>query len=453
MIARRLLRQAVTPSYLVLCIVLGGSGQAIWGTLILQLLALTLIAWAVVNPSNRRDGEDFRQLSLIGIAVMSLIGLQLLPLPPELWTRLPGRDVVAAGYGALGEQLPWLPLSLAPGETLSSALFLLPPIAIIVTVMRLDARRVSWASDAIVAATILSVILGYLQVSTRSAGWYLYAITNIGSAVGFFANRDHMGTLLVIAIPFIAIFLADGFGRERRQSLAILSAGFSAGLAVLAGIAMNGSLAAVILAFPVIAGSTLLFGRTSKRIRSIVLIAASCAFIVGLALIADSPVQGKLLGTETASMEGRQEIWATSLQAGAAAFPAGTGFGSFEEVYHLYEDPGDVIAAYVNHAHNDYLELFVEGGLPALLLIAIFLVWWGARVRDAWREGGGRVARAATIASAAILGHSLVDFPLRTSAIAGVFAFCIAILASQRGPKLAQGSILEERRPRHVVIS
>jgi O-antigen ligase len=423
------------------------------GSLILQLLALAVIAWALIRPADRTHAECFRQLALIGIAAVALIALQLLPLPPEIWARLPGRDIVAEGYGALGERLPWLPLSLAPSKTLSSALFLLPPIAIILSVIRLDACRVSWAIHAILAATIVSVLLGYVQVSTRSADWYPYDITNIGSAVGFFANRDHMGTLLVIAIPFIAAVLANGFTRERRQSLAILSAGISTGLAVLAGIAMNGSLAAVILAFPVIAASALLFGRTSKRKRFIVLVVALCAFIVGLALIADSPVQGKLLGTETASMEGRQEIWATSLQAGTAMFPAGAGFGSFEEVYHLFENPADVISAYVNHAHNDYLELFVEGGLPALLLIALFLVWWGARVRDAWREDGGRLARAATIASAAILGHSLVDFPLRTSAIAGIFAFCLAIMASQRGAHLAPGSILETRPPRHVVIS
>jgi O-antigen ligase len=293
-------------------------------------------------------------------------------------------------------------------------------------------------------------VLGYIQVSTRSPQWYLYDITNVGSAVGFFANRDHMGTLLVVSIPFVAGVLANAIKRERQESLPILVAGSTSALIVLAGIAMNGSLAAVLLAFPVIVASALLFGRVSGRMRVLGLIAASCVFVVSVALLADSPVEAKLTGTETASITGRQEIWHTSLEAGSAAFPIGTGFGSFEQVYHLYEPPWSVTNSYVNHAHNDFIELFVEGGLPAALLIAGFLFWWFLAARDVWREGGLPMARAASIASAAILGHSLVDFPLRTTAIAAMFAFCIAILAGASRGERERRSI--EGQPRHVTI-
>jgi O-antigen ligase len=387
---------------------------------------------------------------MIALASVALIALQLIPLSPPLWTGMPGRSVLVDGYRSLGEPLPWLPLSMAPAKTFSCALFLLPPIAIIVSVMRLDACRLSWAVGSILAATVLGVVLGYIQVSTRSPQWYLYDITNVGSAVGFFANRDHMGTLLVVSITFVAGVLANAIKRERQESLPILVAGSTSALIVLAGIAMNGSLAAVLLAFPVIVASALLFGRVSGRMRVLGLIAASCVFVVSVALLADSPVEAKLTGTETASITGRQEIWHTSLEAGSAAFPIGTGFGSFEQVYHLYEAPWSVTNSYVNHAHNDFIELFVEGGLPAALLIAGFLFWWFLAARDVWREGGLPMARAASIASAAILGHSLVDFPLRTTAIAAMFAFCIAILAGASRGERERRSI--EGQPRHVTI-
>jgi hypothetical protein len=55
-------------------------------------------------------------------------------------------------------------------------------------------------------------------------------------------------------------------------------------------------------------------------------------------------------------------------------------------------------------------------------------------------------AKAATIASAAILAHSIVDFPLRTAAIASVFATCLASL-----PQSARDS--ERTKPRHVIIA
>jgi hypothetical protein len=37
--------------------------------------------------------------------------------------------------------------------------------------------------------------------------------------------------------------------------------------------------------------------------------------------------------------------------------------------------------------------------------------------------------KAATIASAAILAHSIVDYPLRTTAMAVVFGACLAMMA------------------------
>ena len=40
-------------------------------------------------------------------------------------------------------------------------------------------------------------------------------------------------------------------------------------------------------------------------------------------------------------------------------------------------------------------------------------------------------SRAAVIASAAILAHSLVDYPLRTAAISALFAMCLAFLADR----------------------
>ena len=452
MTALQAARKAIVPAYLFLCILLGGSAQSIWGNLALQLIAVALIGWACVAAPTDPGGGRLRVLAGIAIAALALIILQLIPLPPALWTRLPGREIVAEGYGLLGEPLPWLPLSLAPYQTLSSALFLLPPIAIVVAMARLDACRVRWAAGSILAGTLLSVFLGYIQVSTRSPAWYLYDFTNIGSAVGFFANRDHMGTLLLVAIPFIAALLASGFKRERREALPIWIAGASSAVIVLAGIAMNGSLAAVLLALPVIAASALLVGRTSRRFRSFALVGVLFASIVSLALLAESPVQGKLTGTETASIEGRQEIWATSLKAAGAAFPVGTGFGSFEQLFHLHEAPESVTSAYVNHAHNDYLELLVEGGLPAMLIVLAFLAWWAAAARDAWRQGGARLARAATIASLAVLGHGLVDFPLRTSAIAALFAFCLGMMAEpMRGREPVAGGA-EERRARHVEI-
>ena len=113
---------------------------------------------------------------------------------------------------------------------------------------------------------------------------------------------------------------------------------------------------------------------------------------------------------------------------------------------------GDDRRTYVNHAHNDYLELALEGGMPAILLMIAFLAWWSLRAFAIWRSpNAAELGRAACIASAAILLHSLVDYPLRTAAIATIFAMALALMADP--PRRRQQVRLAELRPtRHLTL-
>jgi O-antigen ligase len=120
-------------------------------------------------------------------------------------------------------------------------------------------------------------------------------------------------------------------------------------------------------------------------------------------------------------------------------------------VYRLYESPNAVTGEYVVHAHNDYAELTLELGAAGIVLILLFLAWWVVAVRNAWLKGeNDPFARAASIASMAILLHSLVDFPLRTAAISACFAMCLALLADRKAPARMETDDL--RPTRHLVI-
>ena len=131
--------------------------------------------------------------------------------------------------------------------------------------------------------------------------------------------------------------------------------------------------------------------------------------------------------------------------------PLGSGLGSFRRVYRLHESPDTVGAEYVIHAHNDYAEIALELGLAGIALILLFGVWWFMAVRAVWIGGeGGPFTRAASIASGAILVHSIVDFPLRTAAISACFAMCLALLADRRVPP--QQETTDLRPARHLVI-
>jgi uncharacterized iron-regulated membrane protein len=82
----------------------------------------------------------------------------------------------------------------------------------------------------------------------------------------------------------------------------------------------------------------------------------------------------------------------------------------------------------------------------------LFLIWWGARSREAWLSpGAGVEQKAASIASAAILMHSAIDFPLRTAAIAAILAMCLAILSGARGT-LKSADDKKSRPARHATL-
>ena len=122
-------------------------------------------------------------------------------------------------------------------------------------------------------------------------------------------------------------------------------------------------------------------------------------------------------------------------------FPLGSGPGSFVPVFKLFEDPGQVTNVFVNHSHSDYIELTVEGGLAGLLLIACMLLWWGSRATAIWfARAPSRMDRAAVVATAAILAHSLVDYPARTAAIGTILAAGLALMASRPEVKAEEAS-------------
>ena len=429
------LKEAALPAFLLLCLLLGGSSQAIWGNALLQLLALGLLAWSALTPEAPPLAADGRRLLLVVAAGLLLVLAQLVPLPPAIWASLPGRDIVGEGFRLLGMPLPWLPISQAPYDTMTTALTLLPPLALVVGMLRLPHWRASWMFAAIVLAAAISIVLGVLQVSSGSDHWYFYRWTNLGVAVGTFANGNHFATLLLAAVPAIAtlaIPLRGNKQKQGRQWVSVTLAIAAASLLVV-GLVINGSMAMFVIGPAVAAATAMMVARLSPRRRrqglalAVGLLAAAGAVLV----VAGRSMPGWGLG---ASIETRQEYWRVSLDAMRDQWLTGSGFGAFVQTYRRYEDPDIADRWYANHAHNDYLELALEGGLPAILLVAVFLLWWLGRARRAWGTESATVEqRAAAVASAAILVHSLFDFPLRTAGISALFAVCLALLAGATG--------------------
>jgi O-antigen ligase len=164
---------------------------------------------------------------------------------------------------------------------------------------------------------------------------------------------------------------------------------------------------------------------------------------------------------ESLEDSGRAEIHKVTLKAASAFAPLGSGLGTFVPVYAMCEGPENVSSSYTNRAHNDWLELWLEAGVPAAALAALFLAWLGIRAWAAWSPQDHEhslvdalLARAATVTIVLVLLHSVADYPLRTSANLTVFALACALLipASRQG-STANGAVPSGRRHRSRSIS
>lgn len=330
---------------------------------------------------------------------------------------------------------------------------MIPFLAIICAMVRLRAYRPLWLTIALIAGTLAGVGLGALQVSSSNvelSPWYLYPETSVGKAVGFFANADHMATLLVVTFPFVAAIVDAAKTANTQRYMAAIAVAAGLWMVLVVGLALNGSLAGYGLALPVIAGSLLIVLPSESRLW-IWILGFAILLVLGsvTALETTSIGSGKIGAHATSAAQSRGEILKTTTKAAEDFMPFGSGLGSFRSVYPLYERAEQVTPEYVVHAHNDFAEIALELGLAGVVLILLFLAWWAIAVWRAWRTAeSGPFARAASIASAAILVHSLVDFPLRTAAISACFGMCLALLADSRAAPLKER--VQLRRRRHV---
>ena len=450
-----LIRKAVAPAYLFFCLLLGGSTQGVWGNALLQIGAILIIAWWTMDPKGPALPGNVRSLAwLLGLAILIAL-VQLLPLPPGIWTSLPGRQIVMDGRTLLGLDPGWSSISLAPYETMATLLYLLPPVALFVAVMQAQARNEVWLAVALIAATFAGVLLGLLQVSSgnpAASPWYLYRISNFGFATGFFANSNHMASLLLVSLPFVAALgamSADSLKDARKKYTVIALTVGGIGVVVI-GIALNGSLAGAGLLIPVAIASLLLLTPLGPRSR-LAIIGLGIVALIGFVILLLSPLGERLAMTgASASLSTRQDILSQSIELVKAFGPVGSGLGTYPAVYPLFEAPDAVTSIYVNHAHNDYVELAVELGAAGVALVAVFLLWWLAAVRRALAAPSASLfAKAGVIGSAAVLLHSAVDYPLRTSAIASAFALCLAMMLLSRNSATTSKDL---REPRHLVI-
>lgn len=412
---------------------------------LVELAALPLFVMALSQLAGA-PGKIERHRFALGLLAAAVVVplLQLIPLPPAIWSRLPGREQLVLAFELVQMPLGWIPLSLTPVQTWNAVLALIPPVAIFVAMLlNRDGPLARRAILVLLAFALANIAVGAVQLATGDRRFYPYESTQTGFITGLFANRNHFATLLLISMPFAAAIAGQGAARRPEHLRAwtmMLGAAFS--VAMLSLLAAQ-SRAGVILFLPALALSIVVAWRAARlrRPKPLVLIIGGILIAGGLGVGAMflPPVLDRYDAASGAT-EARFQRWPTAVSAGQTYLPVGAGVGSFDPVFRTVEPLDQLDRTFFNHAHNEYLEIWIETGWIGVALLVLLFVWWGRRSWDAWfrsKDSDRSLRRAASVALLLMLAHSTVDYPLRTETLAVMFALAAAIL--EGGGRLAPG--------------
>jgi O-antigen ligase len=405
----------------------GGTEPISWG--IAQVLTVLLGLLLVLSPPGRA----------------SRMSGQLLWIPAALATWV-AAQWLGSRYGAIGSDSHAI-------ET--QGLTLITIIIAFYIALELARKRESGKRLALclVAVGLFEAIYGLAQYLTGwQQIWNVQRRFYIGSATGTYVNHNHFAGLLEMIFPLalgLAYYHAQKAWRHSRQSfvrdflhqlghpemlksLLLLLVATVLFLATVFSLSRMGMISMV--ASLGVMGAVLCTGRNRSLFAAaliLILLASgvAAALWVGVAPVVEHFGQLPRNEAPSQSSEGRIALWGDTLKLIGAHPWTGVGLGCFEVAFTTVQS---IQLTYVaDHAHNDYLELAAELGLPAAVLLFSLLFWLVSRILRASRRARSSLIRALALGSlggtSALLVHSAADFNLYIPANGLVFAVLLGM--------------------------
>ncbi len=435
----------------------------------LELAAVLLLAYPLLRPDR---SQQLPAGLLPGLALLMLLPLlQLLPIPFSLWQTLPGREVYAGALSAFGTKTDTHPLTLLPMATEVAWLALLPPFAVLLATLRLSEAALKKCVYLFIAMATVQAIIALVQFGGGATTTFRTSLTDIGTGVGTYVNRNHLAGMLAMALPLSLGLLASRIGRAGR-SLHYRSRGllrrlagslnptrinqtviFSAiSIVVLLGAIFSRSRTGIMLAMLGIFLAAIVFGFRIGNRRSTNLVTVFS--VIGLALAVEvglAPVLERF-SASAALEDARWSIFSSSITAMGQFFPFGSGLGTFPDVYRRFQ-PAE-IELFVNHAHNDYIEyLFEGGGVAAVVILLGLFVYVRAWPRLLRLQHWGTLSfmqAGAGIGVLLLALHGLTDYNWHIPANAIYFALLAGVFL-HRGETPREPVVHRHRAPAPVI--
>ena len=407
------------------------------------LLALVTLTWWRVEGAARPVPALLR----VALAILAATPLlQLIPLPATWWAALPGHGPYAAALESIGALDGWRAISINANATQYAGLALIPPLAVFLAVRELSRRQLRKLVVVFVAMALAQALLGILQVGVGRDS--ILALGNPwagGAATGTYVNKNHFAALMAMALPVLVAFWAaetlpqlDAQGERLREHPRHADRRLARRLVwsllivlVLAALFFTRSRAGMGTGLAAFAAASfvLVWGAGPIAIR------ISLAVVAGLALalaayVGLTPVLERFAPDDlTMSYEGRLRLAVAAVRGGLDFLPVGSGLGTFADVFPRYQ--AEAFVGYIDHAHNDYAEAFLEMGVAGVAVIALLAIAYASRwpVVAARRHsrGLGFVQVAAGLGVLAMAIHGAFDFNFHIPANAVYFAFLAGV--------------------------
>jgi O-antigen ligase len=296
-------------------------------------------------------------------------------------------------------------------------------------------------------------LIGIIQKPLYHGALYgIWIPRNIGTPFGPFVNRNHFAGWTAMAIPLAIGSIAAAIDQARdyvRPSLSgwVAWMGSRAGsrvqhaalAALLMGLALALSLSRSGIVSLIAALTVCGIAGAKRRYHAVGRIAAVTSVVAATALIVAwaSPdvLAARFAAPSTSTLSGRLPIWTLDVQMVRDFWTTGAGLNAYSTATLFY--PEAVPGFHLREAHNDYLQLAIEGGLlvgvPIVVTVAAFVV----AVRRRFRSTRGSfywVRLGAVTGIVAIACQSLADFSLQMPGNAALFAALCGLALQEERP-------------------
>ncbi len=316
----------------------------------------------------------------------------------------------------------WRSLSLYPSGTLErslwfSALFLAFLLAGRRTAVQ---QRCTLYKVLLLANLALLALIGIMQLFYDNGKllWIRESTQELRS-IGPYVNPNHFAGMMELAVPWL---LGYSWWRFRKGGIQAFKepqapVALGAGLVCLvAGILAASKMAAVLIGAGILVLALFGFRTVRSRVLALTVVAVLAAAVLlgfGGTELAQRLDDFAAASAGDLGQYERVVAWKAALPMVADYPLTGVGVGAFGHVFTAYVPPGEP-GRWIQ-LHNDYLEVLVEGGLVAgLLLLALIWAYGSRMVRIQFRRPLDRTATLArlgmVIGLVSLSLHALVDF-------------------------------------------